>query len=134
MRAHVLSSFVLPLLLAAGALGQSPGNRTYVGQDIFVAASQQVHVLIDAGVNKGLQASSNSASTSARVPVSFNVDSAPLAVLAMPQKINGERDLVILSAGHSSASLAVLSSSRSRARLAASNARNCTNGGAAMSC
>jgi len=43
LRAHVLSSFVLPLLLAAGALGQSPGNRTYVGQDIFVAAGQQVH-------------------------------------------------------------------------------------------
>jgi hypothetical protein len=43
LRARVLSSFVLPLLLAAGALGQSPGNRTYVGQDIFVAAGQQVH-------------------------------------------------------------------------------------------
>ena len=38
-----MSSFVLPLLLAAGALGQAPGNRTYVGQDIFVAAGQQVH-------------------------------------------------------------------------------------------
>jgi hypothetical protein len=43
LRAHALSSFVLPLLLAAGALGQSPGNRTYVGQDIFVASGQQVH-------------------------------------------------------------------------------------------
>jgi hypothetical protein len=43
LRAHALSSFVLPLLLAAGAHGQSPGNRTYVGQDIFVAAGQQVH-------------------------------------------------------------------------------------------
>ena len=43
MRAYALSSFVLPLLLAAGALGQSPGNRTYVGQDIFVASGQQVH-------------------------------------------------------------------------------------------
>jgi hypothetical protein len=43
LRAYALSSFVLPLLLTAGALGQSPGNRTYVGQDIFVAAGQQVH-------------------------------------------------------------------------------------------
>ena len=43
MRAYALSSFVLPLLLTAGALGQSPGDRTYVGQDIFVAAGQQVH-------------------------------------------------------------------------------------------
>src|SRR5260370_1921802 len=43
LRTHALSSFVLPLLLAAGALGQSLGNRTYVGQDIFVAAGQQVH-------------------------------------------------------------------------------------------
>jgi hypothetical protein len=43
MRAHALSSFVLPLLLAAGAFGQSPGNRAYVGQDIFVASGQQVH-------------------------------------------------------------------------------------------
>jgi hypothetical protein len=43
LRRYVLSSLVLPLLLAAGALGQSSGNRTYVGQDIFVAAGQQVH-------------------------------------------------------------------------------------------
>src|SRR2546421_1047631 len=64
--------------------------------------------MIDKGVNQGLQASSNSALTSARVPVSLNVDSEPLAVLAMPQKINGERDLMILSAGHSSASLVPL--------------------------
>jgi hypothetical protein len=43
LRAHALSSFVLSFLLAAAALGQAPGNRTYVGQDIFVAAGQQVH-------------------------------------------------------------------------------------------
>jgi hypothetical protein len=43
LRAHAKSSFVLPLLLVAGAFGQSPGNRTYVGQDIFVASGQQVH-------------------------------------------------------------------------------------------
>ena len=40
---HTLWSFVLPLLLAVGAFGQSPGNRAYVGQDIFVASGQQVH-------------------------------------------------------------------------------------------
>jgi len=39
----VLRSFVLTLLLAVGALGQAPGNRTYLGQDIFVASGQQVH-------------------------------------------------------------------------------------------
>ena len=47
LRVHGLSSLVLPLVLVAGAAGQSPGNhtgnRTYVGQDIFVAAGQQVH-------------------------------------------------------------------------------------------
>lgn len=40
---RALRNFVLPLLMTAGALGQAPGNRTYVGQDIFVAAGQQVH-------------------------------------------------------------------------------------------
>jgi hypothetical protein len=40
---RALRSFVLPLLLTVGALGQTPGNRTYLGQDIFVAAGQQVH-------------------------------------------------------------------------------------------
>jgi hypothetical protein len=40
---RVLRSFVLPLLLTVGALGQAPGNRIYVGQDVFVAAGQQVH-------------------------------------------------------------------------------------------
>ena len=43
MPARMLRSFVLPLLLTVGALGQAPGNRTYLGQDIFVAAGQQVH-------------------------------------------------------------------------------------------
>jgi hypothetical protein len=33
----------LPLLFAVGASGQTPGNRTYFGQDIFVASGQQVH-------------------------------------------------------------------------------------------
>jgi hypothetical protein len=40
---RALRSFVLPLLLTVGALGQTPGNRTYFGQDIFVASGQQVH-------------------------------------------------------------------------------------------
>jgi len=40
---HVLRSFVLTLLLTVGALGQTPGNRTYFGEDIFVASGQQVH-------------------------------------------------------------------------------------------
>ena len=31
------------LFLISGAMVQTPGNRTYVGQDIFVAAGQQVH-------------------------------------------------------------------------------------------
>jgi hypothetical protein len=43
LRVHALRSFVLPLLLTVGALAQAPGNRTYVGQDVFVAAGQQVH-------------------------------------------------------------------------------------------
>ena len=43
MRTRVITSFVLPFLLAAGALGQAPGNRSYLGQDIFIASGQQVH-------------------------------------------------------------------------------------------
>ena len=31
------------LFFISGAVAQTPGNRTYVGQDIFVAAGQQVH-------------------------------------------------------------------------------------------
>jgi hypothetical protein len=31
------------LLLTAGARGQGPGNRSYVGEDIYVASGQQVH-------------------------------------------------------------------------------------------
>ena len=41
--ARALCNFVLPLLMTVGALGQTPGNRTYLGQDVFVAAGQQVH-------------------------------------------------------------------------------------------
>jgi hypothetical protein len=41
--AHALRSIILPLLLTVGALGQTPGNRTYVGQDIYVASGQQIH-------------------------------------------------------------------------------------------
>jgi hypothetical protein len=40
---RALRCFVLPLLLTVAALGQTPGNRTYIGQDLFVAAGQQVH-------------------------------------------------------------------------------------------
>jgi hypothetical protein len=47
LRGYALKSLVLPLVLMVGALGQGlaqvSGNRTYVGQDIFVAAGQQVH-------------------------------------------------------------------------------------------
>lgn len=43
MPLRALRSFILPLLLTVGAVGQTPGNRTYVGQDVFVAAGQQVH-------------------------------------------------------------------------------------------
>jgi hypothetical protein len=40
---RALRSFVLPLVLTVGALGQAPGNRAYIGQDVFVATGQQVH-------------------------------------------------------------------------------------------
>jgi hypothetical protein len=43
LRIRTLCSFVLPLLLTVGALGQTPGNRTYLGEDVFVASGQQVH-------------------------------------------------------------------------------------------
>src|SRR6202044_4064470 len=33
----------LTLLLASTGLAQNPGNRTYIGQDVFVASGQQVH-------------------------------------------------------------------------------------------
>jgi hypothetical protein len=34
---------VLLLLFSAGALGQTLGNRSFVGEDVFVAAGQHVH-------------------------------------------------------------------------------------------
>jgi hypothetical protein len=40
---YALRSFVVPLLLTVGVLGQTPGNRAYIGQDVFVASGQQVH-------------------------------------------------------------------------------------------
>ena len=43
LRAHGLRSFVLLLLITASALGHAQGNRTYMGQDIFIASGQQVH-------------------------------------------------------------------------------------------
>ena len=43
MSGHVLRGFALTLLLTVAALGQAPGNRTYIGQDVFVASGQQVH-------------------------------------------------------------------------------------------
>ena len=63
------------------------------------AASRQVHVLIDGSSSLVTQAANTSAPALSRVPVSFDVESAPVAVLPMPQKISGERDLVVLSAG-----------------------------------
>jgi hypothetical protein len=40
---HALRALGLTLLFIPAALLQSPGNRTYIGQDIFVASGQQVH-------------------------------------------------------------------------------------------
>ena len=40
---YPLRSLVFVLLFASAALGQSPGNRTYVGEDVYVASGQQVH-------------------------------------------------------------------------------------------
>ncbi|MDQ2834382.1 MAG: hypothetical protein M3Y50_11665 [Acidobacteriota bacterium] len=40
---YVLRSFVVMFLLASALAGRAQGNRTYVGQDVFVAAGQQVH-------------------------------------------------------------------------------------------
>lgn len=40
---YALRSFLLTLLLAPVAIAQAPGNRTYFGQDIYVAAGQEVH-------------------------------------------------------------------------------------------
>ena len=43
LRIRTLCRFVLPLLLTVGVSGQTPGNRSYMGEDVFVAAGQQVH-------------------------------------------------------------------------------------------
>jgi hypothetical protein len=40
---HTLRNLTLLLLLSVSALGQTPGSRSYIGEDIFVAAGQQVH-------------------------------------------------------------------------------------------
>jgi hypothetical protein len=36
-------SLVVMVAFASTAMGQTPGDRTYVGQDVYVAAGQQVH-------------------------------------------------------------------------------------------
>lgn len=43
MRLNALKFLAVPLLLTMGAFGQAPGNRTYLGEDVFVAAGQQIH-------------------------------------------------------------------------------------------
>lgn len=43
MKIHGLLKAIVLLLLAPSALAQAPGNRTYFGQDIFVASGQQIH-------------------------------------------------------------------------------------------
>jgi len=40
---YALRSLVFVLLFASAALGQSPGNRSYFGEDVYVASGQQVH-------------------------------------------------------------------------------------------
>lgn len=40
---YVLRSFVVMLVFASAMVGQAPRNRTYVGEDVFVAAGQQIH-------------------------------------------------------------------------------------------
>jgi hypothetical protein len=40
---HALRTLGLMLLITPGALLKSPGNRTYIGQDIFIGAGQEVH-------------------------------------------------------------------------------------------
>jgi UDP-3-O-[3-hydroxymyristoyl] glucosamine N-acyltransferase len=38
-----IRSLVCMLLFASAALGQSPGSRAYIGEDVYVASGQQVH-------------------------------------------------------------------------------------------
>jgi hypothetical protein len=40
---QALRSFVVMVAVVVAGLGQVAGNRTYVGEDVFVAAGQQVH-------------------------------------------------------------------------------------------
>src|ERR1700738_4831111 len=64
------------------------------------SATQQVRVLVDDRSSQLSKGASAAALEGSRVPVSLSVDSAPVAVMPMPQKINGSRDLMILSTGH----------------------------------
>jgi hypothetical protein len=67
------------------------------------AAQQHVHVLVnDVSKRLGSGAATDSLSRSSYTAVSLDTE-APVAVLPMPQKINGERDLMILSGAHSTA-------------------------------
>ena len=62
--------------------------------------NQQVHVLIDeAQQQAGNQAAIVPGTNRYRVPLSLTIESAPVAMLAMPQKINGDRDLMLLQKG-----------------------------------
>jgi CSLREA domain-containing protein len=83
--------------LSAQALvtgSHTTGRRT---DDLFVldTQSQQVHLFVDT--------STVSEPWNPRVPVSLDVDGSPLAIMAMPQKINASRDLVVLSSAHTDA-------------------------------
>ena len=62
------------------------------------AANKEVQVLVGGGSQR-LQTAAPGLPTGSDAPVSVGVDTAPVAVLAMPPKINGERDLMVLSSG-----------------------------------
>src|SRR5574341_328906 len=71
-------------------------------------ADLQVRVFVDDSLGQLAPGEKAADTARSRVPVTFGVDSAPVAALVMPQKINGERDLMILSAGHTTAGVVPL--------------------------
>ena len=97
---------IAPLEPDAPAALLTTSNVSARGADdllLIDGAQKHVHVLVN-DVSRQLVtgAGTDLLSRSSYTAVSLDTD-APVAVLPMPQKINGERDLMILSGGHSTA-------------------------------
>jgi hypothetical protein len=69
--------------------------------------NKQMRILVD-GTSAQTMSIAEAAPSSTQMPTSLGVDSATVAVVSMPQKINGERDLMVLNAARPTADIVPL--------------------------